>query len=251
MYWTKALAVVSGSALLLAIATPQALSIPIAYRAPLLNELGVSDEISPSSGSASAVGGYFSNYIGVDDLNAVLSNSTRSVSLGGMSDPTLDGLVGVDDLNFVLANFTQPTPRANFYLVEAEAGEQVTVDLDLIDTGFDPTVWIFQGQHGDTDVLTDVVGTSFDLGSSYYVASDRTTGDGYDHVFTAPTSDFYTVAVVATAFSNPVADGMFDYTLAASASAQNSGTPTPEPNSVILGLLGLGSLGAMIRRRRA
>jgi len=51
-------------------------------------------------------------FVGVDDLNLVLTNWNQSVTPGLrlLGDPTSDGFVGVDDLNLVLTNWNAGTP---------------------------------------------------------------------------------------------------------------------------------------------
>jgi len=53
-------------------------------------------------------------FVGVDDLNLVLTNWNQSApSADPLADPSGDGYVGVDDLNKVLANWNAGTPPAN------------------------------------------------------------------------------------------------------------------------------------------
>ncbi len=52
-------------------------------------------------------------FIGIDDLNAVLSKWSQNVPPGDPVDPSGDGFVGIDDLNQVLGNWnagTLPSP---------------------------------------------------------------------------------------------------------------------------------------------
>jgi Esterase-like activity of phytase len=49
-------------------------------------------------------------FVGVDDLNLILSRWNQTVFPGTMSDPNTDGFVGVDDLNIVLTNWNNGVP---------------------------------------------------------------------------------------------------------------------------------------------
>jgi len=51
-------------------------------------------------------------FVGIDDLNIVLSNWNQNVTAGDSSlgDPSNDGFVGIDDLNTVLGNWNAGTP---------------------------------------------------------------------------------------------------------------------------------------------
>ncbi len=54
-------------------------------------------------------------FVGIDDLNAVLSNWNQSVTPGDLSsgDYNQDGFIGVDDLNGVLVNWNRGIPPGN------------------------------------------------------------------------------------------------------------------------------------------
>ncbi len=51
-------------------------------------------------------------FVGIDDLNIVLSNWNQNVAAGNLAlgDPSNDGFVGIDDLNTVLGNWNAGTP---------------------------------------------------------------------------------------------------------------------------------------------
>ncbi len=51
-------------------------------------------------------------FVGIDDLNIVLSNWNQNVLAGeiGLGDPSGDGFVGIDDLNTILSNWNAGTP---------------------------------------------------------------------------------------------------------------------------------------------
>ncbi len=50
-------------------------------------------------------------FVGIDDLNLVLSNWNQNVPPGNpLADPSSDGFVGIDDLNLVLANWNAGIP---------------------------------------------------------------------------------------------------------------------------------------------
>jgi hypothetical protein len=50
-------------------------------------------------------------FVGLDDLNIVLSDWNLNVTTGStLSDPSGDGFVGIDDLNIVLSNWNAGTP---------------------------------------------------------------------------------------------------------------------------------------------
>ncbi len=51
-------------------------------------------------------------FVGIDDLNIILSNWNQSVTPGSLldGDPSNDGFVGIDDLNTVLGNWNAGTP---------------------------------------------------------------------------------------------------------------------------------------------
>jgi spherulation-specific family 4 protein len=85
------------------------------------------DDYYPNSGSAGAGGGLFSylvnstlldgdlngdGFVGVDDLNIVLSNWNQNVTPGDLlsGDATGEGFVGVDDLNLILSNWNAGAP---------------------------------------------------------------------------------------------------------------------------------------------
>ncbi len=55
-------------------------------------------------------------FVGIDDLNLILSSWNQTVTPGSDTDPTGDGFVGIDDLNLILSNWntgTPPTAQAN------------------------------------------------------------------------------------------------------------------------------------------
>lgn len=54
----------------------------------------------------------FDGFVGIQDLNTVLSNWNNNVSPGNplFGDPSNDGFVGIEDLNVVLANWNAGTP---------------------------------------------------------------------------------------------------------------------------------------------
>ena len=66
--------------------------------------------------------GDFNNdgFVGVDDLNIVLTHWNQSVTPGNVAqgDPNGDGFVGVDDLNLVLVNWNQGTPPQGILVPE-------------------------------------------------------------------------------------------------------------------------------------
>ena len=53
-------------------------------------------------------------FVGIDDLNIVLSNWNQNVPPGNvLADPSGDGFVGIDDLNTVLSNWNAGTPPSS------------------------------------------------------------------------------------------------------------------------------------------
>jgi len=53
-------------------------------------------------------------FVGIDDLNMVLSNWNQNVPPGNpLADPSGDGFVGIDDLNTVLGNWNNGTPPSS------------------------------------------------------------------------------------------------------------------------------------------
>src|SRR5690606_17350708 len=52
-------------------------------------------------------------FVGITDLNLVLSNWNQSVPpANAAADPTGDGFIGIEDLNIVLGNWNNGTPPA-------------------------------------------------------------------------------------------------------------------------------------------
>lgn len=49
-------------------------------------------------------------FVGITDINLILSQWSDTVSSGSQSDPSLDGFVGIEDLNIVLGNWSAGTP---------------------------------------------------------------------------------------------------------------------------------------------
>src|SRR5690606_28051615 len=51
-------------------------------------------------------------FVGITDVNAVLSNWNTTVTTGDLlaGDPSSDGFVGIEDLNVVLGNWNAGTP---------------------------------------------------------------------------------------------------------------------------------------------
>ncbi len=49
-------------------------------------------------------------FVGIEDLNFILSRWNQVVFPGVMADPTTDGFVGIEDLNLVLGNWNAGTP---------------------------------------------------------------------------------------------------------------------------------------------
>ena len=62
-------------------------------------------------------------FVGINDLNIVLSNWNQNVPPGDpLADPSGDGFVGIDDLNEVLGNWNAGTPPAGSVAVPEPAG---------------------------------------------------------------------------------------------------------------------------------
>ncbi len=52
-------------------------------------------------------------FVGLDDLDIILTNWNQNVTVGDQADPSGDGYVGLDDLDFVLNNWNAGTPPAS------------------------------------------------------------------------------------------------------------------------------------------
>lgn len=52
----------------------------------------------------------FDGFVGIEDLNIILSNWNLTVPAGSLSDPTGDNFVGIEDLGVVLGNWNAGTP---------------------------------------------------------------------------------------------------------------------------------------------
>ena len=70
-------------------------------------------------------------FVGINDLNLVLSNWNQSVPPGDpLADPSGDGFVGIDDLNAVLGNWNAGTPP----VADSNIPEPATLSLTLLGT---------------------------------------------------------------------------------------------------------------------
>jgi hypothetical protein len=69
-------------------------------------------------------------FVGIDDLNTVLSNWNQNVAPGDWfaGDPTGDGFVGIADLNTVLGNWNAGTPPVNSSSVTSTAQTAATTE---------------------------------------------------------------------------------------------------------------------------
>ena len=70
-------------------------------------------------------------FVGVDDLNIILTLWNQNVTPGDLTlgDPTGDGFVGVDDLNVVLVNWNNGTPPSNLAAVIPEPASLAVLGL--------------------------------------------------------------------------------------------------------------------------
>ena len=90
-------------------------------------------------------------FVGVDDLNIVLTAWNQSVTSGDWAagDPSDDGFVGVDDLNLVLVNWNNGTPPATEPIAtstpedtpSSDSQVEVTADSSSYILGLDVSQW--------------------------------------------------------------------------------------------------------------
>ncbi len=57
-------------------------------------------------------------FVGLNDLDILLTHWNQNVAIGSEADPSLDGFVGLDDLDLVLENWNTGTPPANTVIPE-------------------------------------------------------------------------------------------------------------------------------------
>jgi len=76
-------------------------------------------------------------FVGIDDLNIVLSNWNLNVTAGSLilGDPSNDGFVGIDDLNTVLGNWNAGSPPTTSQLTGLVPEPGVLTILALAGTG--------------------------------------------------------------------------------------------------------------------
>lgn len=62
-------------------------------------------------------------FVGIEDLNNILSNWNMTADPGGEADPSGDGFVGIEDMNIVLGNWNAGTVRRPILITPATWGD--------------------------------------------------------------------------------------------------------------------------------
>jgi hypothetical protein len=172
----------------------------------------------------------------------------------------LDGMTEFDSVSSS-GTFNDPA-TAQYWSFWGNQGDTVTIEVNRLESAFDPALWVFEGVFADTSAFSGGSNNGFDdfdpgwlkfADDEIDVPGQDDNGDPRAFVnLTLPNLGQYTVAVTNFASgSNDGGDGRFDYQITAS-DTQNPPASVPEPSSLALGILGTLAMvtAVAVQRRR-